>query len=231
MRKNKQPRKKLSSRWAALEMLAGIVLAMWAVFALQSLLGFDFTKYGILPRQKQGLLGIIVAPFIHSSVEHIGYNTLALVFVSLILALSYPKKFIWGFWALMLTTDILVWLFARSAYHIGCSGVVFALIGFTFAYGIARRSVLSIILSIIVGAIYGGILYGILPLDKNISWESHLFGLLSGIAWGIVWGSIDFNKAKEQKLSATASVSTPAPMADLGAESDEQSDTDDNAEN
>ncbi len=199
-RNNTGQRKKTSPRWVALQMLAGIVLAMWLVYALQALVGFDFSKYGIYPRSKQGLIGIIFAPFIHASIEHIGYNTLALVFVSLILALSYPKKFIWSFWILLLTTDVLVWIFARPAYHVGCSGLVFALIGFTFAYGIARRSVLSIILAIVVGAIYGGILYGVLPLQKNVSWESHLLGLAAGIAWGVVWGGIDYKKAIEQKV-------------------------------
>ena len=208
MGKNKTgQRKKTSPRWIALQMLAGIVLAMWVIFALQSFFGFDFSKYGIYPRSKQGLIGIIFAPFIHSNIEHIGYNTLALVFVALILALSYPKKFIWGFWVLLLTTDLLVWIFARPAYHVGCSGLVFALIGFTFAYGVARRSALSIILAIVVGAIYGGLLYGVLPLQKNVSWESHLLGLASGIVWGALWGGIDYKKAREQKVKQTESPS------------------------
>ncbi len=204
MRKNNtQQRRKTSPRWVALQMLAGIVLAMWVIFALQAFFGFDFSRYGIYPRSKQGLIGIILAPFIHTNIEHIGYNTLALVFVSLILALSYPRKFIWGYWVLLLTTDVLVWIFARPAYHVGCSGLVFALIGFTFAYGVARRSALSIILAIVVGAIYGGLLYGVLPLQKSVSWESHLLGLLAGIAWGALWGIIDYKKAREQKEKVT----------------------------
>ena len=196
VKNSKKVKIKQSPRWLALQILAAIVLIMWAVFALQSFFGFEFDKLGILPRNKQGLLGIFLSPFIHSNIEHIGYNTLALVFVSLVLALSFPKRFILIFLVLLTTTGVLVWIFARSAYHIGMSGVIFALIGYTVAYGIVRRSFLSIVLAILVGLTYGGLLYGILPLKLNVSWESHLLGIISGVFWGIIFGSIDYKKAK-----------------------------------
>ncbi len=202
MARDKQARKPVSPRWRAIQFLAAIILAMWAVFGLQSLFGLDFSKYGILPRNEKGLIGIVLAPFIHSNIEHIAYNTVAFVLIALVLALSYPRKFIWVFLVSMISTDLLVWLFARSAYHVGISGVIFALVGFMIAYGIARRSVGAIILSVVIGIVYGSFLYGVIPSAKWISWESHLFGLISGILWGIVWGVSD----RRRSLKAQAQI-------------------------
>jgi membrane associated rhomboid family serine protease len=40
---------------------------------------------------------------------------------------------------------------------------------------------LSVVLTIIGGFMYGRILWGIFPIDDEISWEGHFFGLLAGV--------------------------------------------------
>ena len=179
-----------------------LIIILWAVFGVQQLFHLNFEQFGIIPRTKQGLIGIIFAPFIHANIEHIAYNTIPLFTLSLILALLKPKGGIWIWWLLSVTTGLLVWIFARgNAVHIGASGVIFALIGFLITYGIFRRSLGSIITTIVIAALYGSFLWGILPTKSWISWESHLLGLVNGLFWGIIWGKNDRKKALITKLA------------------------------
>ena len=184
-----------------------LIVIIWGIFGIQSLFHLHFERFGILPRTKQGLIGIVFAPFIHDNLQHIAYNTVALFIFSFILALLKPRAGILIWWILAIVTDTLVWIFARgNAVHIGASGVIFAEIGFIFAYGIFRRSFWSILVAILVGAAYGGALWGILPQQPGISWESHLFGLLTGLLIGMIWGKSDRKKALVEKLAEQTNI-------------------------
>jgi membrane associated rhomboid family serine protease len=76
---------------------------------------------------------------------------------------------------------LLIWIFAREAWHIGASGLLYGLLGFLFFSGIFRRDRRSVALALLVIFLYGGFVWGILPLSREISWEAHLFGGISGI--------------------------------------------------
>ncbi len=176
-----------------------MIVIMWLIFAADQLLPYDFTQFGIEPRTKKGLIGIIFAPFLHANLQHIAYNTIPLFILSMVLAVSYPRRAVSSWILISLTTGTLVWLFARHAIHIGASGVIFGLLGFLVVYGLFRRSVGSILISIAVAAAYGAYLYGIIPADQRVSWESHVFGLLSGAFWGYIFGKKDRQKVLLRK--------------------------------
>ncbi len=42
-------------------------------------------------------------------------------------------------------------------------------------------------ISLLVVFMYGGLVWGIFPYDYKISWESHLFGALTGFALAMVY--------------------------------------------
>ncbi len=165
---------------------ATLVGAMWLIFFVGQLFPNNtFESFGILPRCKEGLWGIICSPFIHGSFQHISSNSIPLLVLTFILMCVYPNLSfkVWTLSALV--GGLLTWCFAREAYHIGASGVIFALATFILASGIFRKSFFSLIVAIVVFIIYGGILYGVLPQEKGISWEGHLFGAIAGVllAW------------------------------------------------
>ena len=117
----------------------------------------------------------------------ININTIPLLFLGSVLFFFYERigadVFLRGyFW-----TNILVWLFARPANHIGASGLVYALAFFLIFFGIFRRDFASIFISIIVMLLYGGVFYGVLPSDPNVSWESHFAGALVGISTAVTY--------------------------------------------
>ncbi len=168
-----------------------IVAAMWAVFIVNLLVPIDFNQFGIIPRTVEGIKGILFAPFLHANLAHIVSNTIPMLILTTVLFLFYRNIAVR---VLLLSTVMggtLVWFFGRNAYHIGASGVIFALVAFLIASGIFRRQVKALLIAIVIFVFYGGVVWGILPTQQGVSWESHLFGFLSGIALAYLFKDSD----------------------------------------
>ena len=157
------------------------VAFLWLVHAYLTVAGADPGLYGIMPRRLWGIRGIVTAPMVHGTWEHLLSNTLPLFILSAISLYFYRKVAMRAFWMIYFLTGISVWLLARPVLHIGASGVVYGLVAFIFWNGIFRRSLRSIILALIVMVFYSSMFLGILPDQEGISWESHLLGSLAGI--------------------------------------------------
>lgn len=166
--------------------LAVVVGALWLVAGL-NLVVFEgrLLAYGIYPRAEEGLRGIALAPLLHGSLNHLLANSGGiLLFGGLVMLLSSSH-----FWMVTvigaLASGLGTWLFGRPAMHVGASGVVFAYFGYLLFTGIFERRIGSLLLSILVFLVWGPTIYGILPMERDISWEGHLFGFIGGIiaAW------------------------------------------------
>ncbi|WP_255518151.1 rhomboid family intramembrane serine protease [Fulvivirga sp. M361] len=171
-----------------------LVFFMWLVFALDFLYGFDIKFLGIYPRTTQGLAGILFAPIIHGNFQHLLSNTMPLIFLGGTLFYYYNSIAKRIFAACYFGTNILVWIFARPSYHIGASGIVYAIAAFLIAFGFFRRDFISLLIAGIVLFIYGSIFYGVLPAGNNVSWESHLFGALIGVVFASLYRKARLNK-------------------------------------
>jgi membrane associated rhomboid family serine protease len=158
-----------------------LVFLMWAFFAVENYLSVDLGFLGIYPRTLHGLIGILTGPMIHGSWMHITSNTLPLLFLGGALYYFYDKIATRVFLQCYLFTGIFVWLFGRSFYHIGASGLIYGLAFFLISFGIFRKDFKSLFISIVVVALYGGIIYGIFPSQPGVSWESHLMGAIVGV--------------------------------------------------
>ncbi len=160
---------------------------MWFVFWWDAHSSFKFYKLGIYPRSFHGLLGIVFSPLIHGGLKHIGNNSLPILVLGTGLQYFYPK----AAWRVLLYTwlgsGLLVWLFARESYHIGASGIIYALVGFLMLSGILRRQPNLMALSFLVVFLYGGLVWGVLPIDESVSHEAHLGGALVGFALAYVY--------------------------------------------
>lgn len=162
-----------------------VVLAMWIVLAFDLVYQLDLARFGILPRNVTGLRGIVFAPFLHGGVEHLVNNSIPLLILGWFTVYFYPKasgRVVLVSW---LTTGLWVWTVGRESYHIGASGVVYALVGFVFFSGVIRRRIALMAVSLIVVFLYGSLWWGVLPIQPHVSWESHLFGGIVGslMAW------------------------------------------------
>ena len=158
----------------------------WAVFLFNNLLwGGHLNQYGIVPRHLAGLPGILWAPLLHGSLEHLAANTVPLVVLGSILCARSRPEFMWVTTAGIVVSGGLTWLFGRNASHIGASGLVFCLFGYLTSMAYFRRTFGALLLSAACLLGYGGMLKGILPTSTAVSWEGHAAGLLTGIvlAW------------------------------------------------
>lgn len=166
-----------------------LVFLMWAGFYVEIVLGFPLGVFGIVPRTFHGLIGIFTAPLIHGDILHLISNTVPLLFLGTVLFFFYGTIGGHVFFRAYFWTNILVWLFARPANHIGASGVVYALAFFLIFFGFLRRDFISILISTVVLILYGGVFYGILPTDPRVSWESHFAGALVGIGSAVTFST------------------------------------------
>ena len=175
----------MSSRYS-LEQQLNFTLRLFALLTVLELLnlvtGRQLNHLALVPRKLDALGGIFISPFMHGSLMHYASNIVPICLFS-VLVMQYGRKTWWqasGF--ILIVTGLLVWLFGRNAYHLGASGMVYGYFGFLLFAGFISRSIKLIAISLLVGFFYGGLIFGVLPMRPYISWESHLFGFLVGIA-------------------------------------------------
>lgn len=164
---------------------ATVLAVMWAIKAFELISGISLAQLGLLPLQIKGLAGILFSPLLHADVAHLAANSAPLFLLGSALMYYYRSAGLRIFLYSWLLTGVLVWLFARgNSYHIGASGVVYALASFHFISGIIRREPRLMAFSMLVIFLYGSMVWGVFPEffpEKNISWESHLMGFVSGL--------------------------------------------------
>lgn len=174
-----------------LRTVVAAIIFLWVIKGAELVFGWQLTQYSIYPRQAFGLWGIVFAPLLHSSFEHLFSNTLALLVLSTALFYEYPKAAKWAFPIIYLGSGLCVWLFARSSFHLGASGLTHGMMFFLFLIGILRRDKPAMAISMIVFFLYGSMIWTILPTEEGISFESHLFGALIGVFCAIAFRNTD----------------------------------------
>ena len=163
------------------------LVLIWMVKIIEVTLDVSFVYYGLYPRKISGLIGILTAPLIHADLKHLFDNSLPVFFLSLAIFYFYRPVGLRVFLLTYLFTGLCVWLGARPAYHIGASGLVYGFASFLFFSGVIRRNTNLLAISLLVVFLYGGLVWGIFPFDYKISWESHLFGALTGLVMAFIY--------------------------------------------
>ncbi len=115
------------------------IILIWTVKLYEISLNLKFYQLGIYPLSLKGTLGILTAPLIHADLKHLISNTFALLTLSIGLFYLYKKYAYQIFGLIYILTNILVWIFARNAFHIGASGIIYGLAAFLFFTGIFSK--------------------------------------------------------------------------------------------
>lgn len=156
--------------------------ACWLVFAANHFLWHDqLNRFGIIPRRLASLPGILWAPFLHGSFEHLLANTLPLLVLGSILCLRGRREFFVLAGLGTILAGGLTWLVARHGSHIGASGLVFCWFGYLTSLAYFKRTLGTLLLSLVCLLFYGGMLRGVIPSALPVSWEGHLAGLVAGV--------------------------------------------------
>lgn len=168
-------------------LLPSLVFVVLIVFVklAENYLGYRGIKLGVFPRTLEGILGIITAPFIHGDWKHLFNNALPLIVLGTSLRFFYKEiskeVFLWSW----LMSGLWLWSIGRPSFHIGASGLVYALASFLFFSGLIRKHTRLMAVSLVVVFLYGSLIWGIFPIKTHISWEGHLSGGIAGVllAW------------------------------------------------
>ena len=158
-----------------------ILIIIWSVKLFEIVFDYDFTEYGVLPRNFNGLLGILFSPLIHSDVNHLLSNSLPVIILCLLIFNFYSQIAKKIFIYLYFISGLWLWCIGRESFHIGASGLIYAMASFLFFSGILRKNSQLSAVALLVIFIYGGLFWGLFPIHKNVSWEGHLTGFIAGI--------------------------------------------------
>lgn len=164
-------------------------LVMLLVFVIENGMGWDFHTAGIYPRKAENLWGIFTYIFIHGSISHLLNNALTFFILASCLYYFYKEIASKILFISLLISGLILWLIGRENWHIGASGLIYALAFFLTISGIFRKHVPLIAISLIIVFVYGNMVWHIVPWQANdpISWEGHLSGVISGLILAIIY--------------------------------------------
>lgn len=195
-------------------LLAGIVAFMWVIELINTLDSNRLDDDGLYPHDVDRSWGILTAPFIHESFQHLIANTIPLVFMGAIIALRGWRLLAKVTLFVIVVGGIGVWLITPSTttvdgvsahvVTIGASGVVFGYATYLFARGFVEHSWPDLLAGLIVAVVWGAALATSLVPQAGVSWQAHLCGGIAGLLAAWVFSE----RRRERRPSAV----TPAPF-------------------
>lgn len=159
---------------------------MWLIYIVDVLIPISMASFGLVPRSLRGVRGIPLMTFLHAGLGHLIGNTAPLAILLSLTVTTRDRP-----WASIISIALgggaLLWLFGRSANHVGASLLIFGLITFLITVGIQEKQIVSIIIVMAVGFFFGGSLFwGIVPTPgTSVSWDGHLCGAIAGVVVGL----------------------------------------------
>lgn len=164
-----------------------LIIFLWMIKIFENAGSFSLGHFGILPRELSGMMGIVFSPLLHADFIHLTNNSVPLLILTVALNYFYPRIALRIFLLIWFVTGLCVWIGGRESYHIGASGVIYGLASFLFFSGVFRKNIRLLAISLLVIFLYGSMVWGIFPVFPDISWESHLFGFLSGLTFASIY--------------------------------------------
>jgi len=166
----------------AIQLVLALAALMWVLEVVDVALDNRLDRYGIEPRDVDGLDGIVAAPFLHVGFGHLIGNTIPFVAMGIVIAFEGPMRLLGVTAIAAFVSGIGTWLIAPAGtIHLGASGVVFGYATFLIARGWFNRRPAAIAIGLGVAVLFGGALLAGLEPQRGISWQGHLFGAVGGV--------------------------------------------------
>jgi membrane associated rhomboid family serine protease len=185
----RQPKKR--SAWAVGgTTVVSFVMLLYLVELVNQLDKHRLDINGIRPLETDGLWGIIFAPLLHASWQHLMANTVPALVLGFLVTLAGLSRFVLATAIVWIVGGFGTWLIGNvgspcgETDHIGASGLIFGWLTFLLVFGFFTRSFWQISIGILVLFFYGGILWGAVPVLNvcgGVSWQAHLCGGIAGI--------------------------------------------------
>ncbi len=167
-----------------------LLAVMWVAELVDAIVPITFDQWGVQGRTVSGLVGVVLAPFLHAGFGHLTANTVPFLVLGLLVAWRSQDRF-WAVLAMITVVGGLgVWLLTSpTTITIGASGVVFGMAAYLVTAGVLTRHWVDIAVAVGVVLVYGTMFAGVLPfgVSAGVSWLAHLTGALAG-----VWAAFAF---------------------------------------
>jgi membrane associated rhomboid family serine protease len=174
----------------ALNFSLALVLLLAIVYSAQG--SFDVRAFAVSPLTVSGLLGVLTAPLLHGSIEHITANATALLMLGTLAGSVYPRATLRTLPLAWLGSGLGAWLLGDpGSHHLGASGLTHGLIFMVLMLGVLRRDRPALAAGMIAFFFYGGMLLTVLPREPGISWQAHLGGAVAGFLAALLFRKLD----------------------------------------
>ena len=166
------------------------VFVLLVVFVSQP--AMDVRALAVAPGDIGQWAGLLAAPLLHGSPEHLGANAGALLILGTLAGAVYPKATLRALPLIWLGSGLGAWLLGEpGSRHLGASGLTHGLMFLVVVLGLRRRDRASIAAGMVCFLFYGGMLLTVLPHEPGISWQSHMGGAIGGLLAGLLWPRLD----------------------------------------
>ncbi|MDQ3206456.1 MAG: rhomboid family intramembrane serine protease [Pseudomonadota bacterium] len=200
-------------RWLrAFNTSLAFVLLLAAVFSAQG--SFDNAPWTVQPWSLQGWAGLLTAPLLHGSFEHLAMNAISLLMLGTLAGGMYPRASVRALPVIWLGAGLGAWLLGDAgSHHLGASGLTHGLMFMVFLLGLLRRDRPAVAAAMIAFLLYGGMLLTILPREAGVSWQAHLGGALGGVIAALLLRASDA-AAQRKRYSWEEEEAAPAAGRD-----------------
>jgi membrane associated rhomboid family serine protease len=166
--------------------MVGLLVLLWMLQALNWADGYRLDgMLGIAPRSLAHLPGIVCAPFLHGSWQHLEGNTVPLFVLGFLAAYRGVSRFLITTAIVIVISGLTVWLFQdHESVTVGASGLVFGYFGYVLARALFERNWVDLAAGAAAGGMYYYILIVAVPGTPGISWLDHAGGLAGGVLAG-----------------------------------------------
>jgi len=178
-------------RRAAWASVCFVVLLGW-IKLFEYWTGTPFDGLALRPHDPGGLIGILTAPLLHGSLEHLVSNATPLLVLGTLAGTLYPRASLRALPIIWIGSGLFAWFKGEpGSAHVGASGLATGLMVLVFVMGVLRRDRQAIAGAMMAFFLYGGMLVEIFPHDPHISWEMHMGGAIAGLCAAIVLKRLD----------------------------------------
>ncbi|MBA2237967.1 MAG: rhomboid family intramembrane serine protease [Lysobacter sp.] len=202
-------------RWfRALNFSLAFVLVLVATFTAQG--SFDVGAWTVQPWSAAGLRGLLTAPLLHGSLDHLAANAFSMLMLGTLAGGMYPRATLRALPLIWLGAGLGAWLLGDAgSRHLGASGITHGLMFLVFVLGLLRRDRPAIAAAMIAFLLYGGMLLTVLPREAGVSWQAHLGGAVGGVLAALLFRRHDPSAPRKRYSWELAEEADPVPDDEL----------------